>query len=82
MRTIAFCVQARLFGHETSAPVRAVGWHRFQGLGDDVLNLLIRDFARSADPRLIQQAIQSELSKPFPPLSDRRTGHVQLPCDL
>ena len=79
---MAFCDQTRLFGHEASAPVRAVGWHRFQCLGDDVFNLLIGDLARRADPRLIQQAIQPKLSKPLPPLTDGRAGDVQLPRDL
>jgi hypothetical protein len=74
--------QTCLFGHEASAPVSAVGWHRFQCLGNDFLNLLIGDLARRANPRLIQQAVQSKLSKPFPPLTDGRACNVQLSRDL
>ena len=74
--------QTCLLRHQSSAPVRAVGWHRFQGLRDDVFNLLIGDLARRADPRLIQQSIESELSKPLPPLTDCGAGDVQLARDL
>src|SRR5580658_9575498 len=74
--------ETRLLGHEARAPVRAVGRHRFQCLSNDVFHLLIGDLARRADPRLIEQAIQPKFSKPFPPLTGRRAGNVQLSRDL
>jgi hypothetical protein len=46
--------QTRLLGHQASAPVRAVGWHRFQCLRNNVFNLPIGDLAWRADPRFIQ----------------------------
>src|SRR6266446_1713731 len=60
----------------------ALGRHRFQGLRNDFFNLPIGDLARCADPRLIQQAVQPQLSKPFPPLADGCSGDVQLPRRL
>jgi hypothetical protein len=60
--------------------MRAFGWHRLQRLRNDLFNLPIGDFARCTDSRLIQQAIQPKLSKPFPPLTDGRAGDVQLPA--
>src|SRR5437773_8181037 len=46
--------QTRLLGHQASAPVRAVGWHRFQCLRTNVFHLPIGDLAWRADPRFIQ----------------------------
>src|SRR5260370_22554093 len=62
--------------------MRALGRHRFQGLRNDFFNLPIADLARCADPRLIQQAVQPQLSKPFPPFADGCPRDVQLPRDL
>lgn len=50
--------------------------------GNDVLNLPIGDLAWCADSWLIQQAIQTRLSKAFPPLAHGRTGDVQFSGDL
>src|SRR5215831_18578188 len=74
--------QTRLGSHQPSAPVRAVLWHRFQRLGYDLFNLLIRDLPRRAYPRLIRQAIQSELPKSFPPLANGRTSNMQFSGDF
>lgn len=74
--------QTRLRSHQPSAPVGAVLGHRFQRLGYDFFNLLIRNLPRCADPRLIQQAVQTELPKSFPPLADRRTSNMQLLGDF
>src|SRR5260370_31926001 len=62
--------------------MRALGRHRFQGLRNDFFNLPIADLARCAAPRLIQQAVQPQLSKPLPPFADGCPGDVQLPRDL
>jgi hypothetical protein len=79
---MAFCVSPVSVSHQPRAPMRAVGWHRFQSLRHDVFNLFIRDLARRTDSWFIQQPIQPKLSKPFPPLTDRRTRNTQLPRHL
>ena len=61
--------------------MRAVGRHRFQRLRHHLLNLPIRNLARCADTRLIQQFVQAKLSKPLPPLGERCTCDMQLPRD-
>src|SRR5215471_10707259 len=71
-----------LRSHQPSAPVRAVRGHRFQRLGYDLFNLLVRNLPRCADPWLIQQAVQTELPKSFPPLADRCTRNMQLLGDF
>jgi hypothetical protein len=55
--------QACLLCHETSAPMRAVGRHRFQCLRDHVLSLLIADLAWRTNPRLIQQSKPDSLNR-------------------
>jgi len=74
--------QTRLRGHQPGAPAGAVFGHRFQRLGYDFFNLLIRNLPRCADPRLIQQAVQTELPKSFPPLAHGRTCDMQLLGDF
>src|SRR5262245_25743166 len=74
--------QTRLGSHQPSAPVRAVFGHRLQRLGYDFFNLMIRDLPWRTYPRLIQQALQSELPKSFPPLPDGRTRNMQLAGDF
>ena len=63
-------------GHESRAPVRAVGGHRFQCLRNDVFNLLIGNLARSAH-RGSSNKPPPKCSRPLPPLADRRAGNVQ-----
>ena len=74
--------QTRLGSHQPSAPVCAVFGHRLQRLGYDFFNLMIRDLPWRTYPRLIQQALQSELPKSFPPLPDGRTRNMQLAGDF
>src|SRR5215831_16502500 len=73
--------QTRLGSHQPSA-VCAVFGLRLQRLGYDFFNLMIRDLPWRTYPRLIQQALQSELPKSFPPLPDGRTRNMQLTGDF
>jgi hypothetical protein len=57
--------------------MRGVGRHRFQCLGNHLLNLPIRDLAWCTNPRLVQKTIHSIFAKPFAPLADCGTGDVQ-----
>src|SRR6476646_1410825 len=82
IRTMAFCDRP-----VSSAIRRVLQCVLLAGIDSNVFVmtssiLLIGDFARCTDSRLIQQAIQPKLSKPFPPLTDGRAGDVQLPGGL
>src|SRR5690348_10501568 len=59
-----------------------MGWHRLQGFGDHVLNLRVRDGARSARAWLIEQALQAVHPKSFTPFTDRSRGNAKPLCDL
>ena len=74
--------QAHFGGHQPGAPVRAIGGHGLQCLRYDLFDLLIRDPTPRTDPRLVQQAIHTGLSKSFPPLPDGRTSNVQFSGNL
>jgi hypothetical protein len=78
MRTMAVCEQTGLFGHQARTPMCGIGWHRFQGFRNHALHLAVGDGAGRADPRLIQQSVQPELPKPFPPFAYRWVGNPQL----
>src|SRR5204863_2635259 len=51
-------------------------------LRNHFFTLPVSDLAWCADPWFIQQAVQPQLSEPFPPLADRCSGDVQLPRHL
>jgi hypothetical protein len=84
---MAFCGRPVSAAIEASAPKRAVGWHRFQRLRNDLFNLPVGDLARRADPRLIQQASPNFLnrSRHFPTIAPvirnfRTTSELPIPA--
>src|SRR5215471_19220703 len=82
IRTIAFC--DRPVSAAISRVLQCVLFFglRLQRLGYDFFNLMIRDLPWRTYPQLIQQALQSEIPKSFPPLPDGRTRNMQLTGDF
>src|SRR5687768_13999340 len=69
--------QAKLFSHQTRAPMSSALGRRFQGPGDDFFNAFVADFARRSRPRFIEQPLDAALEEASTPHSDRIVGSAQ-----
>ena len=67
--------------HGARTPVRGGARLRFQGQPDDALDVLIRDRARRAGTRLIQQAGQALGDEAPAPAAHRQAGHPRVHRD-
>ena len=68
--------------HRANAPVRRVSWCGLECLNDHRLDLVVRNAARRAATRLVQQGGDTSGHKPRSPLADGRIRQAQLACNL
>src|SRR5215217_3581921 len=62
--------QTRVLSHIARTPVGRPLWSRFERIGDDALDLAIRDRPRSTRPRLVVEPLESKLRESPTPAAD------------
>jgi hypothetical protein len=66
--------------HQSRAPMRAVGWHRLQGLRDHFFHLCVADRPWCTWARLIQQSLEPLAPKPLSPYAHRGRRKTESFC--
>ncbi len=73
--------EARAFRHRARAPVRRIRWRRFQGKGQNPLDIGVHDGPRRPRTGFVQEPINTLGDKAGPPFADLGLVRAQFFCD-